>query len=333
MSRLRPCSPGLVPALLVAVALLAGCASPAAATPSHSPDAASSSDPASPPALSSPSPLPPSAQQPSTSPAGPSPSTTPLSGPGRSWGFAGGRIPCPGRGGGGSSGGVTAESTWNWAGYVARAGAGRVGCVEGSWTEPDVQCDGLHAEAVGVWVGVDGNEPDGSGTLATLAQVGMRATCSIGRAGDAYHVAWYQFLPDMEFSVDFDLGAAPGDQMWARVSWSDGQFEADVVNLTQRTGRGHEWAIPSAPRSTAEWVVERGETQCGSFTCQMQLADFGTIALDGAATIDGVRYPLAALPGALVRNDIVYPGSPRRTLATTSPIGPRGFTVTWKGPA
>lgn len=200
--------------------------------------------------------------------------------------------------------------------------------MEGSWTQPAVRCAGTGQASVAIWVGIDGSSAVGGipNSSATLAQTGTAADCTDGRA---QHYAWYEFLPDLRHMVPLDLPVSAGDRIWAQVRWTGaGAFTATLINLTQRVGESQKWTLHAAPLLTAEWVVEDPAVSCTGDSCTFfALAQFAPVAVNGAVTISGRRYPLTAAPFAYLKTTIVRSG---RTLAVPSSLGKSGFTVTWK---
>ena len=307
-----------IAAAIVCLALVAGCGAP---TPTDRPSTQAATLDASPTPSPTATPSPKAKATPTPAPtATPAPTTPPIVGATQT--------ACPGRTGTAHRGKVTAGQSRNWAGYVVGATRGHVTCVEGSWTQPKVRCPATSRTSVAIWVGIDGSSPVASipDSSATLAQTGTIADC-IG--GEAQYSAWYEFLPDLRQIEPFHLAVAAGDKIWAQVRWlGKGKFLATVINLTQRVGTTQTWSLRLAPLLTAEWVVEDPAASCSGSSCTfVTLARFTTVTLNGAVTISGAHYNLAAIPFPYLRTDISRSG---RTLATPSSLTSHGFTVTWK---
>ena len=238
---------------------------------------------------------------------------------------------CPGRPRSAHRGQVGTGVSRNWAGYVIGATRGHVTCVEGAWTQPSVRCPASGQASVAVWVGIDGSAAIGSipDSSATLAQTGTFVDCNDGQA---QYGAWYEFLPDLRHIEPFRLAVAAGDKIWAQVRWlGKGAFSATLINLTQRVGATQRWSLRAAPLLTAEWVVEDPAASCssssGSSCTFAPLARFSTVSINGAVTVSGTRYRLAAVPFPYLRTAISRSG---HTLATPSSITSSGFKVIWK---
>ncbi len=238
------------------------------------------------------------------------------------------QTPCPGKAGAARRGAVTVGQSRNWAGYIIGTSRTHVTCVEGTWVQPTVKCRSTGTSSAAFWVGIDGTSaaPGIPNASATLAQVGTAANCANGQV---QLFTWYEFLPDLQQEVPMTVPLAAGDHIWAQVRWLGGsKFRATLVNITQGSGATQDWTLRGAPRLTAEWVAEAPATPCSTGSCPvMPLAPFGSVAFNGYATIGGARYRLATAPYAYLRLSIVRG---KRTLATTSSLGSRGFTVTWK---
>ena len=303
----------IAPALLV-VAILAGCGAPA---------------PTAEPASSSPTSTEPVSLRPTTSPKPtPAPSPTLTAAPTLAPIVGATQTRCPGSVGTAHRGSMTTGQSRNWAGYVVGATRGHVTCVEGTWTQPKVSCPATSRTSVAIWVGIDGSSGVGSipDSSATLAQTGTIADCS---GGHAQYSAWYEFLPDLLQIEPFHLTIAAGDQIWAQVRWlGKGRFLATVINLTRRVGDTQTWSLRYAPLLTAEWIVEDPAASCSFNACTfVALAHFTTVTLNGAVTVSGAHYNLAAIPFPYLRTGITRSG---RTLATPSSLTSHGFKVTWK---
>jgi hypothetical protein len=309
----RPRRRAIAMALLL-VALVAGCGSPA---PTAEPSFPTASPPRGPTATPRATAKPTPASSPTATPA---PAAAPIVGATQTT--------CPGSTGTARRGSVTTGLSRNWAGFVVGATRGHVTCVEGTWTQPKISCPAKGRTSVAVWVGIDGSSAIGSipDSSATLAQTGTIGDCS---GGEAQYSAWYEFLPDLRQIEPLHLDVAAGDKIWAQVRWlGSGKFLATVINLTRHVGTTQAWGLRLAPLLTAEWVVEDPAASCSDSSCTfVTLARFTTVTLNGALTISGTRYNLAAIPFPYLRTGISRSG---RTLATPSSLTSHGFKVTWK---
>lgn len=176
----------------------------------------------------------------------------------------------------------------NWSGY-ALTGAGFT-AVSGSWTVPTPQCTPGANPSAATWLGIDGY---GS---SLVEQIGVDEGCSNGTPS---YGAWYQMYGNTtpgDGGAGLDPTAYPvfaGDVMTASVSFASGLWTLQLKNVTQAWNYEKVLpnTIPTAPRVSAEWIVERPTLSCGPTCTYTQLPTLSPVAFTDASattTIAGV---------------------------------------------
>jgi hypothetical protein len=166
---------------------------------------------------------------------------------------------------------VTSE---NWSGYAVTGT--NITDVKGSWIVPAVNCptvptsprsrnQGQQNQYAAFWVGIDGY------SSSTVEQVGTDSDCD---AGKPQYYAWFEFYPHPSYSVN-NFPVEPNDRISAEVSYNSSTKLFTVTLADETSGRSFSTStsIPSAARSSAEWIAEAPSS--GSTT--LSLADFGTV--------------------------------------------------------
>jgi hypothetical protein len=203
-----------------------------------------------------------------------------------------------------------------WSGYVLQATPGAVSYVQGSWVVPSITGSPFGGTAVAEWVGIDGNNVDGS---TTIEQIGTAEDLT-GSVPTYY--AWWQMFGINEGhadnygnSVRLPMPVYPGDTISASVSYNAnaGTFTLSITNwgnlnlppiLTGPVLVPTFWSFsitfyaPQAQRSCAEWIVEAPSNSAGVV---QPLANFGRVTFtNAAATVNGTAMPIdGAGPGTL----------------------------------
>jgi hypothetical protein len=210
-----------------------------------------------------------------------------------------------------------ASESSNWSGYIA-SGSGFTS-VKGTWVQPAVTCAASGTQEAWFWVGIDGYRS------RTVEQIGSLARCRDGQA--VYYVS-YQLYPSPQVVVSSPTYRVnPGDKLSARVSAS-----GDLFMLSIKSSAGWSFSattsMPSAKRSSAEWIVSTPNTKSGL----AKLADFGKVRFTDAEAATGAT----AMPIAAFTTD----GGPHRitmgrsgtVLAHPDKLGPAGLTFSdvWK---
>jgi hypothetical protein len=225
---------------------------------------------------------------------------------------------------------VTSE---NWSGYAVLGAADSVTDAKGSWTVPAVTCsESRHSSSAysSFWVGIDGY------SSSTVEQTGTDSDCS---GGEPTYYAWYEFYPNPSFEVT-SLTIKPGDTISAEVSYSNGEFTATITDVT--TGRSFSTSaqVPSAQRSSAEWIAE-APSSCTRRSCEvLPLADFGTVDFGGDytgvsstcyATVSGVSAAIGSFGTNVSEITMVTnSGADEAIPSGFSAADGSSFTVTWK---
>jgi hypothetical protein len=142
---------------------------------------------------------------------------------------------------------VRGTASRNWSGY-ADTQAGAYTFVEANWTEPSYTCDGNTPESSAIWVGLDGYSSQ------TVEQGGTIVTCKGKTQGS--HKAWWEMYPTNAVTPVFSVKI--GDKMFASVTYSAGQYDIVVKDLTSGMSLNKLEPCGSTPcaRSSAEWIVE-----------------------------------------------------------------------------
>lgn len=206
----------------------------------------------------------------------------------------------------------------NWAGYAATGSD--FTDVQGSWVQPAVSCRGGFS-ASSFWVGLDGyNSP-------SVEQIGTDADCNGFLGGGVAHFAWFELYPGDTVNIS-SVPVRPGDVIAAEVAASGTTFTLSLRNAT--TGAAFSTTQQSsAPRTSAEWVVE-APAACLLFACRtLPLSNFATTSFSGASA----RSHGSSGPISTFHNDSI-------TMATRSGAvkaqpsglsgGGTGFSVAWK---
>jgi hypothetical protein len=201
--------------------------------------------------------------------------------------------------------------------------------VQGSWPQPTVTCASTGSADVAVWVGFDGVDDPNTGINAanTLVQIGTHAGCD-GRVPRAF--AWYQILPQDQFSVRIDgMSPNPGDAMAARITFGDGVFTLQLLDVTTNESFVLERAVSGAKRQTVEWVVEAPTVGCPKDCHIAALPKFAKVVIDDGLASSGShlgRIDEDAWRAALT--EMVRSGVVRATVSKLT--GGDSFSVTWK---
>lgn len=178
----------------------------------------------------------------------------------------------------------------NWSGYAVTGDNGSVTDVTASWIVPAIQgaCPSTNQYA-SFWVGIDGYSSN------TVEQIGTDSDC---QNGSPVYYAWYEFYPHFAYGVNMVI--QPGDVVSAKVSaGAKGLFTVTLTNVTRNQTFSTSAKVPSAKRSSAEWIVE-----APSSGGVLPLADFGTVSFGQKrtpvpdtcyATMAGATAPIGSL--------------------------------------
>ncbi len=156
----------------------------------------------------------------------------------------------------------TSTST-NWSGYAV-TGTGFT-FAKASWIVPAAVCSGVtRNQYAAFWVGIDGYNSN------SVEQIGTDSDCS-GPTPNYY--SWYEFYPNPSFEI-VSVPVSPGNIMTASVAYTSNGFTVTIANRTTGTGFTRTHAVPSAERTSAEWIVEAPCCTLGGGI--LPLSDFGT---------------------------------------------------------
>jgi hypothetical protein len=150
----------------------------------------------------------------------------------------------------------------NWSGYAVTGTDFTK--AEASWIIPTVTCTSSTTYAV-FWVGLDGYSSD------TVEQTGTETVCS---GGVPQYTAWYEFCCSEPIITITTMTVKPGDKMSASVNYNaqTEAFTLKIIDETTGQSFGKSAKVPSAARSSAEWIAE-----APSAGIILPLADYGTV--------------------------------------------------------
>lgn len=215
-------------------------------------------------------------------------------------------------------------SSTNWAGYAVTGANGSVSFVSGSWIQPTVKCTAASRYAA-FWVGIDGYNS------RTVEQTGTESDC-IG--GVAYYSAWYEFYP--AYPVTVSMVIHPGDTMKASVTYvsSTVGFRVSITDVTTAVTVTHAKTVPTAKRSSAEWIAEAPYSSGVLPLTNFGTVHFGTDATGVAHTNEATVSGTTAAIGGFLAPSIhrINMATSVHVKAATSVLTPDGtsFNVTWK---
>jgi hypothetical protein len=203
-----------------------------------------------------------------------------------------------------------------------------VSCVEASWIQPTVTCPKTGHQAVAIWIGIDGFSVALLGIPSTdvLVQIGTQASCS---NGVLEHDAWHEILPGEANEVHVPGSIRPGDHIFAKVSYFNGNFTLALFDQETAFGFTITAPAPGAPRKTADWIVEAPATGCPDSCKPLPLPKFTSVRFTNAyATIAGQRASINDFSWSNVKLKMVRGGVTRATVSGLS-SGGTSFRVAW----
>jgi peptidase A4-like protein/Big-like domain-containing protein len=216
---------------------------------------------------------------------------------------------------------ASSQST-NWSGYAVTGAAGSVSEVTGSWVVPSVAGTCTSTDQYSsFWVGIDGF------SSPTVEQTGTDSDC---QGGSPTYYAWYEFYPSPSFIIS-GITVHPADKMGALVKYAGGSFTVIIKDFTGGQTFTTSTTVPSAQRSSAEWIAEAPSDIFGV----LPLADFGTavfgldntgIATTSYANVGGTLAPIGSYGGAVQSIDMV--DSNGIVIAKTSALSTDGTSFT-----
>jgi hypothetical protein len=218
----------------------------------------------------------------------------------------------------------------NWSGYAVADLSSPVTDVTASWTVPSVtSCPLTGNQYASFWVGIDGFSSN------TVEQIGTDSDCQNGQ--EVYY-AWYEFYPHFSYNINL-FSITPGDRMSAKVTAdAKGNFTLTITDeslLRVPNSFTISKKIPSAARSSAEWIAEAPSSGGGV----LPLADFATVSygLDYTgiantcnATI-GTAGAIGSFPAANVYNIVMEDSNSTTKKAVPSQLSSdsSSFSINW----
>lgn len=190
---------------------------------------------------------------------------------------------------------------------------------------PMVQSCGSTASYSSFWVGIDGYSSN------TVEQIGTDSDCV---NGSPTYYAWFEFYPHLSYTVN-SVPVKPGDVISAEVnSDANGRFTVTLTDVTTGGSFSTSAKMPSAKRSSAEWIAEAPSS--GGIT---PLADFGIayygnqytgIANTCFTTIGHTTGTIGSFGSNVFQIQMVNgSGTPEATPSTLSGKG-SSFSVDWQ---
>jgi hypothetical protein len=175
------------------------------------------------------------------------------------------------------------------------------------------------------WVGIDGYSSN------TVEQTGTDSDCVNGKPT---YSAWFEFYPHLSYTIN-SITINPGDVISAEVkSDTRGLFTVTLTDLTNGGTFSTSAKMPSAKRSSAEWIAE-----APSSGGTLPLADFGTanygeqytrVASTSFATISGTTASLGSFGSNVLQIQMVdRNGVPEASPSSLSSKG-SSFSVAWQ---
>jgi hypothetical protein len=176
-----------------------------------------------------------------------------------------------------------AQTSTNWAGYVASGAGVAMRHVSGTWVMPTATCPGGSRSYEATWVGLGGYHT----TSTALEQIGTESDCT--RSGTATYSVWYELVPAE--SVAIHLAIHPGDLVSASVGVNGSLVRLRIADVTQGTVFTRVARASAIDVTSADWIVEAPSACTTSGCTGLPLANFGTeeFTQAGATTSAGVR--------------------------------------------
>jgi hypothetical protein len=218
---------------------------------------------------------------------------------------------------------VQSGVSFNWSGYVATGHP--FDSVQGTWTQPNLDCSLSGQGDFNVWVGL-GGDSDGS-----VEQIGTAGECHDGKA---IYAVWYEMAPANPIFIGSKLIAPlAGHVITASVKSAGQMFSLSIVDST--TGKAFAAARTTkspVAQSSAEWIVEPSCHRSTAAICvDLPLVAFKPVHFSkcsATAVVNNARssrqlgdWPSSARIGL----DATAP----RAVARPSDIKDGGFTITW----
>lgn len=203
------------------------------------------------------------------------------------------------------------STSYNWSGYAVTGPSGSVTDVKGSWKVPAITSTSIDTYS-SFWVGIDGYDSN------TVEQIG---TDSDFLSGSPTYYAWFEFYPKSAYIIN-TVHIEPGDIISAEVKYSEGRFVVSITNENTSQSFATSSKVPSAKRSSAEWIAEAPSS--GRI---LPLADFGTayfglsytlVASTCSATVGGITGSIGSFGSSV--QEITMVDSSGSPIAEPSPL-------------
>lgn len=191
------------------------------------------------------------------------------------------------------------SSSTNWGGYAVTGASGSVTDVKGSWVVPAVTCTSGNQYS-SFWVGIDGY------SSGTVEQIGTSSDCS---GATPKYYAWAEFYP--KFPKTLPLTISPGDVISAEVKYTGkNSFTVTLTDVTTGKSASATGKVPSAKRSSAEWIFEApysgGVLPLANFGTVFFGQDYTSVAPTGSATIGSVTGAIGSFGSSVQQITMAY---------------------------
>jgi hypothetical protein len=214
----------------------------------------------------------------------------------------------------------------NWSGYAVTGAAGSVTDVEGSWKVPAVTSTASSNQYSSFWVGIDGY------SSKTVEQIG---TDSDVQNGVPTYYAWFEFYPKQSYLIT-TVTVHAGDIIFAEVKFTGsnkGQFTVSITDKSSGKSFSTSAKVPSAQRSSAEWIVEApysgGILPLANFSTVYFGDGYTKVGLTCYATIGGHSGAISYFGSSVEQiNMVTSSGSLKDVTSGLSNDG-TSFSVTW----
>jgi hypothetical protein len=218
-----------------------------------------------------------------------------------------------------ATGGVSALSSTNWAGYADLGVPGSFTTVSASWAEPEATC-GKGTSLAAFWVGFDGL----SSSNPTVEQAGTLIECM---GGSASHYDWWETYPGN--AVQLQNMVTPGDTITAQVAYN-GSY---AMSVTDNSNPDASFTVDvpcgatQCENESAEWIAEA--PCCKSGSTVYNLSDFGLWKAKGSqTTYDGTTGSIKISP-TVYEISMIDPAKAVKAKPTGLKQAGTSFTVKW----
>jgi Peptidase A4 family len=229
----------------------------------------------------------------------------------------------------GSSVGYYSQQSPNWSGYALAGGPLTI--VQGTFTIPQLTSDATCNEAVGEWVGIDGQNASNLPTDTDLIQAGIGESMTNPETGactadEFWFWAWWEILPAAATPVAISMSA--GDSVTITIGLLD---DGNYGIIIQDNSNGQEFAIEQpyyGAGGSVEWIVESPDDPalCGQGTDPSQIA--GICPLAAISPVDWTDLKFVGTASALYQISMVQDDD---QVATPTALDNGTFEVDYTG--